>query len=110
MAQGYYTLDEAAQLLNMSADQLKQMARKGEIRSFQDRGTWRFRIQDIQEMARRRTGGSDLELPTSDSPSSKELVPPAPRSPKPQKKGDSGHPLVSGDVADVGAEIHLDKA
>jgi len=43
MAQGYYTLDEAAIRLAMAPDELKAMARPGEIRAFQDRGTWRFR-------------------------------------------------------------------
>src|SRR5262249_48335195 len=36
MAQAYYTLEESAQILQLSADALKQMARKGQIRSFQD--------------------------------------------------------------------------
>ena len=67
MAQGYYTLDEAAQILNMSPDELKLMARKGEIRSFQDRGTWRFRVQDIQELARQRGLGSDTDLVLGDA-------------------------------------------
>ncbi len=62
--QGYFTLEESAALLGMPADDLKQMARKGEIRSFQDRGTWRFRKQDIEEMSRRRGDGSDLEMAT----------------------------------------------
>src|SRR5437762_13049519 len=88
MVQGYYTLEESAQLLGMSPDELKQLARKGEIRSFQDRGTWRFRIQDIQEMARRRTGGSDLELAVGESLTPRPTDSPAPRSPKPQKKTD----------------------
>jgi len=39
MAQGYYTLDEAAIRLAMAPDELKAMARRGEIRAFQDRGT-----------------------------------------------------------------------
>ena len=63
MVQGYYTLQEAAQHLNLSLDELKMMAQKGKIRSFQDRGTWRFRVQDIQELARQRGAGSEPELP-----------------------------------------------
>jgi hypothetical protein len=88
MVQGYYTLEESAQILGMSADELKQLARKGEIRSFQDRGTWRFRIQDIQEMARRRGHGSDPELALGEALKPKPTDSPAPRSPKPQKKSD----------------------
>src|SRR5438552_8031556 len=88
MVQGYYTLEESAQLLGMSPDELKQLARKGDIRSFQDRGTWRFRIQDIQEMARQQGGGSDPELALGDALTPKPTDSPAPRSPKPQKKSD----------------------
>lgn len=67
MAQGYYTLQEAAQALSMSVDELKQMAQKGQIRSFQDRGTLRFRVQDIQEMARSRGASSDGDLALGDA-------------------------------------------
>jgi excisionase family DNA binding protein len=62
MVQGYYTLQEAAQHLNISIDELKQLAQKGKIRSFQDRGTLRFRIQDVQELARQRGISSDPDL------------------------------------------------
>src|SRR5436309_10541351 len=81
MVQGYYTLSEAAQYLNVQVDELKQMAQKGRIRSFQDRGTLRFRIQDIQELARQRGVSSDPELVLGEA-----SLPPkkgdAPRSPK----------------------------
>ncbi|MBM4070365.1 MAG: helix-turn-helix domain-containing protein [Planctomycetes bacterium] len=66
MVQGYYTLQEAAQVLGMAPEELKQMAQKNQIRSFQDRGTWRFRVQDIQELARQRGAASDMELVLGD--------------------------------------------
>jgi excisionase family DNA binding protein len=62
MAQQYYTLEEAAQKLGMSADALREMAKKKEIRAFQDRGNWRFRASDIEEEARRRGADSEPEL------------------------------------------------
>jgi excisionase family DNA binding protein len=62
MVQGYYTLSEAAQYLGISVDELKKMAQKSRLRSFQDRGTLRFRIQDIQELARQRGVSSDPDL------------------------------------------------
>jgi hypothetical protein len=62
MVQGYYTLDEAAQVLGVSTEELKQKARTKELRSFQDRGTLHFRIQDIQELARQRQMTSDPDL------------------------------------------------
>jgi hypothetical protein len=83
MVQGYYTLQEAAQALGMAPEDLKQMAQRNQIRSFQDRGTWRFRVQDIQELARRRGAGSDSELALPQPPSPRPHDSPAPRSPRP---------------------------
>jgi hypothetical protein len=120
MVQGYYTLEESASILGMSADELKQLARKGELRSFQDRGTWRFRIQDIQELARSRGQGSEPELvlgetpkpkPT-DSPAPRSPAPrsPAPRSPTPQKKSDDvfGFSLDTDEQRDSGINLAAD--
>ena len=93
MAQGYYTLQEAARFLGMSVDELKQMAQKGQIRSFQDRGTLRFRMQDIQELARTRGTSSESELAVEEplpapksatSPRSAAKKPPSQSSPKPE--------------------------
>src|SRR5436853_358570 len=89
MVQGYYTLQEAAKFLNMPIDELKQMAQKGQIRSFQDRGTLRFRIQDIQELARTRGGSSDdhesalgdASLPPPKSASGAKKGAPSPKTP-----------------------------
>jgi excisionase family DNA binding protein len=88
MAQGYYTLEEAAQILGMTPDNLKQFARKGEIRSFQDRGTWRFRVQDIQEMARERGLGSDTDLVLGEAIKPQPTDSPAPRHPAKTMEGD----------------------
>jgi hypothetical protein len=87
MAQDYYTLEEAAAIVRMSPDDLKQMARKGELRSFQDRGTWRFRVPDIEELARRRGVGSDPDLVLGEAPVPKPTDSPAPRSPGPRSPG-----------------------
>jgi excisionase family DNA binding protein len=67
MPQQYYTLEQAAQILHINPEQLKEMARKKEIRAFQDRSGWRFRSQEIDEMARERGYGSDPELPLGDT-------------------------------------------
>jgi excisionase family DNA binding protein len=58
----YYTLDQAAQLLRVTPDQLREMVNSRKVRAFQDRGTLRFRTQDIDEMARSQGMGSDAEL------------------------------------------------
>src|SRR5271157_6115768 len=65
MAQ-FYTLEEAARVLGMSPEELKSKAQHREIRAFLDGGSWRFRVVDIDELARRRGMGSDAELPLSD--------------------------------------------
>ncbi|HTU18059.1 MAG TPA: helix-turn-helix domain-containing protein [Gemmataceae bacterium] len=67
MPQQYYTLEQAAQILRINPEQLKEMARKKEIRAFQDRSGWRFRSQEIDEMARERGYGSDPELPLGEA-------------------------------------------
>src|SRR5262249_19873473 len=87
MVQGYYTLEEAAQILGMEADKLGQMAQRREIRAFADRGTWRFRIQDVEELGRRMGIGSDAELQMGESPSSKSSGK-LPKVPKPKTGGD----------------------
>jgi hypothetical protein len=43
----FYTLEEAASKLNMSIDELRELAKKREVRSFQDRGVLRFKSEDI---------------------------------------------------------------
>src|SRR5437588_12185857 len=68
MVQGYYTLEEAARILGVATDDLNQMREHHEVRAFADRGTWRFRTQDIEEMARRRGMGSSPELPLGEAP------------------------------------------
>ena len=65
MAQ-FYSLEEAARVLGMSAEELKSKAQSREVRAFLDGGTWRFRVVDVDELARRRGLGSDAELRLSD--------------------------------------------
>jgi hypothetical protein len=65
MAQ-FYTLEEAARVLGMNPEDLKAEAQKRQVRAFLDGGTWRFRVGDVDELARRRGMGSDAELRLSD--------------------------------------------
>ena len=65
MAQ-FYTLEEAARVLGMSPEELKAKAQQREVRAFLDGGSWRFRVVDVDELARRRGLGSDAELRLSD--------------------------------------------
>jgi excisionase family DNA binding protein len=73
----YFTLEEAAKLLHTTAEKVKEMARKGELRAFQDRGTLRFRAPEVVELARARGIGSDPELPMREA---------GPKSPPPSKR------------------------
>lgn len=65
MAQ-FYNLDEAARVLGLSPDELKAKAQQREVRAFMDSGSWRFRVADVDELARRRGLGSDPDLSLSD--------------------------------------------
>lgn len=67
MVQGYYNLEEAAEMLGMSIDALSRMAQKREVRAFADKGSWKFRQQDIEELRRVRQLGSDPEIRLSDT-------------------------------------------
>ncbi|MCX7664789.1 MAG: hypothetical protein N2112_04520 [Gemmataceae bacterium] len=60
-----YTLDEAAQKLNVTVEEFRRRLREDwkTLRSFRDGSTLRFRAQDIDELARKMgAGSSDLQL------------------------------------------------
>jgi len=106
MVQGYYSLQEAAQFLDMNTEELKQMAQKKEIRSFQDRGTLRFRVQDVQELGRRRgTTSSDPDLVIGESslPPTPKVAPKSPVSPRTPHKQES--PAVKDEVFDFSLDV-----
>lgn len=65
MAQ-FYSLEEAARVLGISPDELKAKAQAREIRAFMDSGSWRFRVADVEEEARKKGMGSDPDLSLSD--------------------------------------------
>ena len=72
MAKKYLSLEEAAGLLDMTTEQLMKIREQGEIRGFADRGSWKFREQDIDEFQRSRQADSSPDFPiiTGDSSSS----------------------------------------
>ena len=72
MAKKYLSLEEAASLLDITTDQLMKIREKGDIRGFADRGSWKFREQDIDEFQRSRQADSSPDFPiiTLDSSSS----------------------------------------
>ena len=59
----YLSLDEAAQQLGLRNEDLNRLREKGEVRGFADRGTWKFKVEDIEELARSRQADSSPEVP-----------------------------------------------
>ena len=47
----YLSLEEAAQQLGMRNDELNKMREQGQIRGFADRGTWKFKVEDVEAFA-----------------------------------------------------------
>src|SRR5215469_1684558 len=87
MAQ-YYTLEEAARLLQTSPDEVKKMAEERKVRAFRDRGTLRFRSQDVEEMARSLGLGSDPELQLGEVPAPRKTSSPTPKKAPPAGQED----------------------
>ncbi len=63
MAKKYLNLEEAAAQLGMEIDELNRLREGGDIRGFADRGAWKFRLEDIEELARSRQADSDPAIP-----------------------------------------------
>ena len=62
MAKRYLGIEEAAEKLGISKDELNRLRTKGEIRGFGDRGTFKFKEEDVEELARRMQPSSDPDL------------------------------------------------
>ena len=66
MAKKYLSLQEAADLLGISEEKLKQARADGDIRGFADRGNWKFRQEDVDEYGRTVQLDSSPEVPLMD--------------------------------------------
>jgi len=56
----FLELNEAAEKLNVTPEQLVEMRSSGEIRGYRDGGSWKFKIDDIDSfLANRASGGGD---------------------------------------------------
>lgn len=75
MAKRYLSIDEAAVMLGMESSELNRLREKGEIRAFADRGTWKFREDDLQELARARNMDSNPDIPMLGGEPSKKAEP-----------------------------------
>ena len=62
----YLSLEEAAEQLGLQPDELIRLRERGEIRGFADRGTWKFKADEVEEYHRRHQVDSDPDLPLLD--------------------------------------------
>jgi len=63
MAKRYLSLEEAAGQLGLTAEQLMKLRERNDIRGFADRGSWKFREQDIEEFLRSQQADSSPDIP-----------------------------------------------
>lgn len=63
MAKKYLSLEEAAALVGISEEKLKEARAAGDIRGFADRGNWKFRQEDLEEFARTIQADSSPDVP-----------------------------------------------
>ena len=66
MAKKYITLEEAADRLGLSADELSAVREQGQIRGFADQGSWKFLETDIEEYGRSQEVDSSSDIPMFD--------------------------------------------
>jgi excisionase family DNA binding protein len=63
MSKKYLSLEEAAQHLGVTTAELNRLREKGMIRAFADRGTWKFKEEDVEKLGRSRQADSDPDVP-----------------------------------------------
>ncbi len=73
MSKKYYDLEETAALLGMPKAELNRLREQGKIRGFADRGTWKFRDEDVDKLKRSRQFDSDPDVPMLVDESSGEM-------------------------------------
>ncbi|MEZ6067883.1 MAG: helix-turn-helix domain-containing protein [Planctomycetaceae bacterium] len=107
MSKKYLSLEEAADVLGLATDELVRLREKGEIRGFADRGTWKFRDEDVQTLLRSRQADSspDIQLLSDSAIGMEDEVGEQAtvirQQPDPLKTSDSEVKLM-GDFADLG--------
>ncbi|MFO0875022.1 MAG: helix-turn-helix domain-containing protein [Phycisphaerales bacterium] len=67
MAKMFYTLDEVAQKLGKSADEIKEMTRRGEIQEFRDRDKLMFKVEQIDLLVGGEEESGEIPLALEDS-------------------------------------------
>ncbi len=98
MAKKYLSLEEAAEALGIPPEELNQKREKRAIRAFSDRGSWKFRPEDVDNLKRSMQVDSSKEADLSDSFEDSDFG-------ATFVDGDSGADIVLGDS---GADMVLD--
>lgn len=57
----FVELNEAAQMLGMTPDQLVEMRSSGEIHGYRDGASWKFKIEEVERVAAEQAGGGPAE-------------------------------------------------
>jgi excisionase family DNA binding protein len=71
MARKFVTIEEAAESLGVTVDEINEMRERGEIHAYRDGGSWKFREDEVERVqADRAGGGDDFGLSVDDSPDS----------------------------------------
>ncbi len=65
-AKKYLSLDEVKDQLGMTVEQINKLREGGRLRGFADRGTWKFKSDDVEEFARSRQADSSPDMPLMD--------------------------------------------
>lgn len=117
-----YTLEEAADKLNLSVEEFKRRLRTEwtQIRSFRDGSTLRFRANEVDELARSYGLGSSDELPLAENATAPMDIPtqgPTPAADAPLALGEADEPfaLTTGSgsrpkAAKPDSDVRLEKA
>jgi excisionase family DNA binding protein len=63
MSKKYLSIEEAAEHLGIASAELNRLREKGVIRAFADRGTWKFKEEDVEKLGRSRQADSDPDVP-----------------------------------------------
>lgn len=63
MSKKYLSIEEAAAQIGVSTAELNRLREKGTIRAFADRGTWKFKEEDVEKLSRSRQADSDPDVP-----------------------------------------------
>jgi excisionase family DNA binding protein len=74
MAQKYYNVKEAAQMLGLTEESVRQMQERRELYGYRDGADWKFKAEDIERMAKERPAGAAAPAPKVEDSSEDVLV------------------------------------